>query len=85
MTEDEGQSAGYIGVSPLCSKSSLGNFQYHYLPELSVNVYSYRLIIKSMPYCCVHGSMAFLKSHIITNNNVTLLSLSTIVLNSRDR
>ena len=41
------------------SKSSPGNFQHQYLPELLVNVYSYRLVVKSVPSCCVCGSRLF--------------------------
>ena len=43
------------------SKSSLGHFQHQYLPDhkLLVNVYIYRLTVKSVSYCCVHGSWLF--------------------------
>ena len=41
------------------SKSSLGNFQHQYLAELLVNVYSYFLTMRSVSYCCVHGSQIF--------------------------
>ena len=40
-------------------KSSPGNFQYQYLPELLVNVYSYCLMVKSMSYFSVCGSQLF--------------------------
>ena len=40
-------------------KSSLGNFQHQYVPEFLVNVYSYCLMVKSLPYCCVCGSRLF--------------------------
>ena len=35
------------------SKKSLGKLPYQYLPELLVNVYSYRLMDKSVPCLCV--------------------------------
>ena len=35
------------------SKSSLGNFHHQYLPELLVNVYSYRLMVKCVLLLCV--------------------------------
>ena len=43
------------------SKNRLGYFhdQYQYLPELLVNVYSYRLMVKSVSCCCVHGRQIF--------------------------
>ena len=40
-------------------KSSLGNFQHQYLAELLVNMYSYRLMVKSVSCCCVCGSWLF--------------------------
>ena len=33
-------------------QSSLGNFQHQYVAELLVNVYSYRLMVKSVSCCC---------------------------------
>ena len=48
------------------SKSSADNLQHQYLPELLVNVYSYHLMVKSVPCCCVHGSWLF-------SNSVTLI------------
>ena len=41
------------------SKSILGNFQHQYLPELLVNMYSYRWKMKNVFCCCVHGSQLF--------------------------
>ena len=41
------------------SKSSPGNFQHQYLAELLVNMYSYRLMVKSVSCCCVRGSWLF--------------------------
>ena len=41
------------------SKSSLGNSQHHYLAELLINVYSHRLMVKSVSCCCVCGSWLF--------------------------
>ena len=42
------------------SKSSQGNFQHQYLPELLANAYSYYLMVISMFYCCcVCGSWLF--------------------------
>ena len=46
------------------SKSSQGNFQPQYWPELLVNVYSYRLMVKSVSCCCVRGRHLF--SNLIT-------------------
>ena len=45
-------------------KSSPGNFQHQYLAELLVNVYSYRLMVKSVSSCCMRGSRLF--SNLIT-------------------
>ena len=36
------------------SKSSLGNFQHWYLPEMLVNVFSYHAMVKSVFCSCVH-------------------------------
>ena len=47
------------------SKSILGNFQYQCLPELLVDVYSYRLIEKSVSCCCVCGRWLF--SNLVAN------------------
>ena len=41
------------------SKSSPGNFQHQYLAELLVNMYSYRLMVKSVSCCYVCGSRLF--------------------------
>ena len=38
------------------------NFQNQYMPALLVHVYSYRLMVKSLPYWCVCGHQPFLKS-----------------------
>ena len=38
------------------SKSSPGNFQHQHWPELLVDVYVYRLMVKSVSCCCVCGS-----------------------------
>ena len=48
------------------NKSNLGNFHHQYLTlaELLVNVYSYCLMVKSMSWCCVHGSQLF--SNLVT-------------------
>ena len=35
------------------SKSNLGNLQHQYLAELLIDVYSYRLMVKSVSCCCV--------------------------------
>ena len=40
-------------------QNSLANFQHHYLAELLVNVYSYRLMVKSVSCCCVRGKLLF--------------------------
>ena len=40
-------------------QSSPGNFQHQYLAELLVNMYSYRLMVKSVSCYCVHGSRLF--------------------------
>ena len=50
------------------NKSSLGNFQHQYWPELLVNVYVYRLMVKSMFCCCVRGSWLF--SNLVTYNHL---------------
>ena len=41
------------------SKSNLVNSQHQYLAELLVNVYSHRLMVKSVSCCCVCGSRLF--------------------------
>ena len=41
------------------SKSSRGNLQHQYLAELLVNMYSYRLMVKSVSCYCVRGSRLF--------------------------
>ena len=41
------------------SKSSQGNFQHQYWPEVLVNVYSYCLMVKSVSRCCVRGRRLF--------------------------
>ena len=41
------------------SQSSLVNFQHQCLPELLVNVYCYRLMVKSVSCYCVYGSWLF--------------------------
>ena len=46
------------------NKSSLGNFQHGYLPELLVNVYSYCLLVKSVSWCHVCGRWLF--SNLVT-------------------
>ena len=46
-------------LTSLRNKSSPGNFQHQYLAELLVNVYSYRLMVKSVSCCCVRGSRFF--------------------------
>ena len=47
------------------SKSSQDNFQPQYWPELLVNVYSYRLMVKSVFCCCVRGRRLF--SNLVIN------------------
>ena len=42
------------------SKSRQGNFQHRYLSELLGNVYSYCLMVKGVPCCCVHQRQLFL-------------------------
>ena len=42
------------------SKSSLGNFQHWYLPEILASVYSNRVVVKIVSYCYVHGRQLFL-------------------------
>ena len=37
------------------SKSSLGNFQHWYLPDVLASVYSYHVIVKTVSCCYVHG------------------------------
>ena len=51
------------------SKSSLGNFQHQYLSEILVTEYSYRLMVKSVSSCCVHGSHLFLDPVTYRKNN----------------
>ena len=48
------------------SKSNLGNFHHQYLAELLVNVYSYRLMVKSVTSCfvCVEAGFSQIWSHI---------------------
>ena len=41
------------------SQSSLENFQYQYMAESLVNVYSYGLMVKSVFCYCVHGRWLF--------------------------
>ena len=50
------------------SRSNLGNSQQQYLSELLVNVYSYHVMVKSVPCCCVHGSHHF--SNLFRNSNI---------------
>ena len=50
------------------SKSSPGNFQHQYLAELLVNMYSYRLMVKSVSCYCVRGSRLF--SDLVTYNKL---------------
>ena len=66
------------------SKSSSGNFQYQYLAELLVNVYSYCLMVKSVSCCYVRGRQLF--SNLVTyygcaniNNIYTKKNISTYV------
>ena len=42
------------------SKSTLGNFQHQYLPELLVNMYNHHKMVKSVSCFCLHGSCWFL-------------------------
>ena len=51
------------------NKRSPGNFQHQYLPELLVNVYSYRLMEKHVSCCCVRGSRIF-------SNPVTIMIIT---------
>ena len=53
------------GLKNKPQQSSLFNFQHQYLPELLDNVYSYCLMMKSVPCCCVHESQLF--SNPVTN------------------
>ena len=47
------------------SKSSPGNFQHQYLPELLVNVYSYRLMVKvCFAVVCVEAGFSQIRSHV---------------------
>ena len=65
-------SIGVIFTSTYHTKqlSSPGNFQHQYLAELLVNVYSYRLMVKSVSCYCVRGSRLF--SDLVTYvNSVT--------------
>ena len=43
-----------------------GKIQHQYLPKSLVNVYSYRLIVKSVSCCCVCGRRIF--SNLVTSN-----------------
>ena len=52
-----------------------GNFQHQYMPQLLVNVYSYRLMVKSVSCCCVRGRRLF-------SNPVTFMNLQTSYLQS---
>ena len=80
------------------SKSSQGNFQHQYLPELLFNVYGYHLMVKSMIWCCVHGKWLF--SNLVTYTNThtdththtgthrhthTHTSWTTLLVHNRDR
>ena len=42
-------------LTSLRNKSSLGKLQCQYVTELLINVYSYRLMEKSVSSCCVRG------------------------------
>ena len=59
MQSFEGDPSTHGCLTSLRNKSSPGNFQHQYLPELLVNVYSYRLMLKSVSCCCVHGIQLF--------------------------
>ena len=48
-----------VHLTSLRNKSSLSNFQYQYLSELLVNVYSYHSMVKSVSCYCVRGSQLF--------------------------
>ena len=53
-------------------QSSQGNFQHQYMPQLLVNVYSYRLMVKSVSCCCVRGRRLF-------SNPVTFVIINKLV------
>ena len=58
------------------SKSSQGNFQPQYWPELLVNVYSYRLMVKSVSCCCVCGRHLF--SNPVTITGIIMYIIATL-------
>ena len=62
LFEDHPSTCGHLTSH---SKSSLSNFQYKYLHELLVNVYTCCLMVKSVSCCCVCGSLLF--SNPVTN------------------
>ena len=70
------------------SKSSLGNLQHQYLPQLLINVYSYRLMKKSVSCCCVKSS--HILGHLLRCINLIAICscwfplLSTSVLNDNN-
>ena len=49
-----------------------GQLSASYLPELLVDVYSYRLFVKSVSCCCVRGSWVF--SDLVRYNNSIIMS-----------
>ena len=56
-------------------QSNLENSQRKYPSELLVNVYSYHVMVKSMPCCCVHGSHHF--SDLFRNSNIIVFKKNT--------
>ena len=69
MEPFKGNSSTHGCLTNLSNKpqqSSLGNFQHHYPLELLVNVYSYRLIVKSacLAVVCMEAGFSQIRSHI---------------------
>ena len=62
------------------SKSSMGNFQHQYLPELLVSVYSYCLMVKvCLAVACMEAGFSQIRSHILVLNR--LLAVKTYCTN----
>ena len=67
MEPFEGNPSTRGRLTSLRNKSSQGNFQHPYWPELLVNVYSYRLMVKGvLTVVCVEGVFSQIRSHIIS-------------------
>ena len=66
--EDHSSTHGHLtSLRNKPKQSNLGNFQYKYLPELLVNVYSYHLMVKlkvCLAVACVEASFSQIWTHI---------------------